>query len=59
MLVSLRAVKFACDYIDDLPGELRVEAECLQADAASLQYSFRVRHGETLLAEGRAAVVLV
>jgi predicted hotdog family 3-hydroxylacyl-ACP dehydratase len=59
MLVSLRAVKFACDYIDDLPGELRVEAECLQADTASLQYSFRVRHGETLLAEGRAAVVLV
>jgi predicted hotdog family 3-hydroxylacyl-ACP dehydratase len=59
MLVSLRAVKFTCEYVDDLPGELRVEAECLQADAGSLQYSFRVRHGETLLAEGRAAVVLV
>jgi predicted hotdog family 3-hydroxylacyl-ACP dehydratase len=58
MLVSLRAVKFARDYVDDLPGDLRVEAVCLQADAGSLQYSFRVRHGETLLAEGRAAVVL-
>lgn len=58
MLVSLRAVHFTRDYIEDLPGDLRVEAECLQADAASLQYTFRVRHGEALLAEGRAAVVL-
>jgi predicted hotdog family 3-hydroxylacyl-ACP dehydratase len=58
MLVSLRAVKFAREYIDDLPGDLRVEAVCLQADAGSLQYSFRVTHGATLLAEGRAAVVL-
>jgi predicted hotdog family 3-hydroxylacyl-ACP dehydratase len=58
MLVSLRAVRFTCDYIDDLPGDLRVEAECLQADAASLQYSFRVRHEGKVLAEGRAAVVL-
>jgi predicted hotdog family 3-hydroxylacyl-ACP dehydratase len=59
MLVSLRAVRFTRDYIEDLPGELRVEAECLQADAGSLQYRFVVRHGETLLAEGRAAVVLM
>jgi predicted hotdog family 3-hydroxylacyl-ACP dehydratase len=58
MLVSLRAVQFARDYIEDLPGDLRVEAECLQADAASLQYRFRVTHGEEMLAEGRAAVVL-
>ena len=58
MLVSLRAVKFTRDYVEDLPGDLRVEAVCLQADAGSLQYSFVVRHGETLLAEGRAAVVL-
>jgi predicted hotdog family 3-hydroxylacyl-ACP dehydratase len=58
MLVSLRAVRFACDYIDDLPGDLRVEAECLQADAASLQYRFRVTHAGEMLAEGRAAVVL-
>jgi len=58
MLVSLRAVRFAREYIDDLPGTLRVEAECLQADTASLQYRFRVTHGDELLAEGRAAVVL-
>lgn len=58
MLVSLRAVQFTRDYIDDLPGNLCVEAECLQADAASLQYRFRVTHAGELLAEGRAAVVL-
>jgi predicted hotdog family 3-hydroxylacyl-ACP dehydratase len=58
MLVSLRSVQFGRDYIEDLPGDLRVEAECLQADAASLQYRFRITHGEEMLAEGRAAVVL-
>ena len=58
MLVSLRAVKFGRDYIEDLPGDLRVEAVCMQADAASLQYEFRVTHGAEMLAEGRAAVVL-
>ncbi len=46
MLVSLRSVQFGRDYVEDLPGDLRVEAECLQADAASLQYRFRVTHGE-------------
>jgi predicted hotdog family 3-hydroxylacyl-ACP dehydratase len=58
MLVSLRAVKFACDYIDDLPGSLRVEAHCLQASESSLQYDFRITHAGDVLAEGRAAVVL-
>ncbi|HKU13987.1 MAG TPA: hypothetical protein VJQ52_06300 [Steroidobacteraceae bacterium] len=58
MLVSLRAVRFTRDYVEDLPGDLRVEAECLQADAASLQYRFRITHGDEVLAEGRAAVVL-
>lgn len=58
MLVSLREVTFGREYVEDLPGELRVEAVCLQADAASLQYSFRVTHDAETLAEGRAAVVL-
>ena len=58
MLVSLRAVTFARDYVDDLPGALTIEATCLQASEASLQYSFRVSHAGTALAEGRAAVVL-
>jgi predicted hotdog family 3-hydroxylacyl-ACP dehydratase len=58
MLVSLRAVHFGREYVEDVPGDLRVEAECLQADAASLQYRFRITHGEEMLAEGRAAVLL-
>jgi predicted exporter/predicted hotdog family 3-hydroxylacyl-ACP dehydratase len=58
MLVSLRSVQFSRDYVDDLPGALRVEAACLQASESSLQYSFRVLHADEVLAEGRAAVVL-
>ncbi|HEY4367904.1 MAG TPA: hypothetical protein VGN07_11785 [Steroidobacteraceae bacterium] len=58
MLVSLRSVNFACDYVDHLTGSLMIEAQCLQATAASLQYTFRVSHAGELLAEGRAAVVL-
>ncbi|MGH8187709.1 MAG: hypothetical protein ACREUC_14200, partial [Steroidobacteraceae bacterium] len=58
MLVSLHSVTFGRDYVEDLPGELRVEAVCLQAGADSLQYTFRVTHGDAVLAEGRAAVML-
>jgi len=58
MLVAMRSVAFTRDWIHDLPSSLRVEAECLQQDAASLQYSFRITHRDELLAEGRAAVML-
>ena len=58
MLVSMRSVVFARDWIHDLPSSLRVEAECLHNEASSLQYSFRVTHHDELLAEGRAAVML-
>jgi len=58
MLVSLRAVEFTRDFIEDLPGSLRVEAACLQANDSSLQYSFRISHEGELLAQGRAVVKL-
>jgi predicted exporter/predicted hotdog family 3-hydroxylacyl-ACP dehydratase len=58
MLVAMRSVAFARDWIHDLPSSLRVEAECLHHDASSLQYSFRITHRDELLAEGRAAVML-
>ena len=58
MLVSLRAVSFDCDYIEALPGELRIEARCLHADDSSQQYAFSVSHAGATLASGRAAVVL-
>ena len=58
MLVSLRSVTFACEYIHDLAGPLRVEAVCLQATESSQQYSFRITHDDQVVAEGRAAVLL-
>lgn len=58
MLVSLRSVTFARDYIDDLNGSLRIEAICLQATDASQQYSFEITHAGTAIAAGRAAVLL-
>lgn len=58
MLVSLRSVTFAREYIHDLAGELRVEAVCLQASESSQQYSFKVIHDDQTVAEGRAAVLL-
>jgi predicted hotdog family 3-hydroxylacyl-ACP dehydratase len=57
VLVSLRDVQLNRAYIDDLRGELHVEARRLLAGAASWQYSFSVRHAEELLASGRAAVM--
>lgn len=58
MLVSLRSVTFARDYIDDLTSALRVEAICLQAGDSSQQYSFKITHADAVIAEGRAAVLL-
>lgn len=58
MLVSLRSVTFARDYIDELTGSLRVEAVCLQSSESSQQYSFRITHADAVIAEGRAAVML-
>jgi len=58
MLVALRAVQFTRDYVEDLPGELLVKAQCLQATPTSQQYQFVISHAGTVIAEGRAAVVL-
>jgi len=58
MLVALRGVALDCDRIDDLPGALECEAEALIAGEGAQQYRFTIRHGGTVLAEGRAAVML-
>jgi predicted hotdog family 3-hydroxylacyl-ACP dehydratase len=58
MLVALRGVELHRARIDDLPGALEGEAELLAAGAGSQQYAFRIQHAGTLLAEGRAAVML-
>jgi predicted hotdog family 3-hydroxylacyl-ACP dehydratase len=56
MLVSLRDVAFHRDFIHNLDGDLRVEAQRIQASDSAWQYSFRVLHGGMLLAEGRALI---
>ena len=57
LLVSLRDVQLAVEYVDQLDGQLEVHAECLHADHASAQYTFRVEHHACLLASGRVAVI--
>ena len=59
LLVSLRAVEIHAARIDDLADALTVEAVKLLDNGTSWQYQFRVRHGDTLLAEGRAAVMML
>ena len=58
MLVSLREVRLHVQRIDGLDGGIDVEATRLLGSADHWQYGFRVLHRATLLAEGRAAVVL-
>lgn len=57
LLVSLRDVKLYCDYVDDRAGELTIEAHRLLEGGGSWQYRFTVKHADTVLAEGRAAVM--
>ena len=57
-LVALRCIELHCMRIDDLAGELVCRAELLVQSEASQQYGFRIEHGGTCLAEGRAAVML-
>ena len=58
LLVALRGVALHVDRIDDLPGPLEGMAEQLAHSPDSQQYAFRISHAGTLLAEGRAAVML-
>jgi predicted hotdog family 3-hydroxylacyl-ACP dehydratase len=58
MLVALRGVHLHVARIDDLPRALECEAEVLVEAESSQQYGFRIHHAGTLLAEGRAAVML-
>ena len=58
MLVALRGVALHATRIDELPGALECDAHVLVQGDAGQQYAFRISHAGTLLAEGRAAVVL-
>jgi predicted hotdog family 3-hydroxylacyl-ACP dehydratase len=58
LLVALRGIELHVARIDDLPGALECHAEVLTDGEAGWQYAFRIVHGRTELAEGRAAVML-
>ncbi len=57
-LASARGVQLHRHRLDDLPGALHVWAERLAGDAQQLLYRFVLRHADTTVVEGRAAVVL-
>jgi predicted hotdog family 3-hydroxylacyl-ACP dehydratase len=57
LLVALRGVELHVARIDDLPHALEGEARLLTDGDGGWQYSFRITHAGTLLAEGRAAVM--
>lgn len=58
MLVALRGVELHVARIDQLAGAIECHAQVLVEGEDSQQYAFRITHGQTLLAEGRAAVIL-
>jgi predicted hotdog family 3-hydroxylacyl-ACP dehydratase len=57
-LASARSVQLHVPRLDDLPGELRIEAARQSGDARQILYAFTVSHAGRPVADGRAAVVL-
>lgn len=57
-LVSLRDVVFRNSRLDDLDGDLIVDAEQLMGDRSRVIYQFKLRVGEVEVLSGRATVVL-
>jgi predicted hotdog family 3-hydroxylacyl-ACP dehydratase len=57
-LASLREVRCSRTRLDDLEGDLTVEAERLMGEESHVIYSFEVRVGDVEVLRGRAAVVL-
>jgi predicted hotdog family 3-hydroxylacyl-ACP dehydratase len=55
-LASVRGVKLHVRRLDDIAGDLQVDAEQLGAGAAGVLYSFTVSGGGQLLVEGRVTV---
>jgi predicted hotdog family 3-hydroxylacyl-ACP dehydratase len=58
VLVALRGVELHVVRIDDLDGPLECHAHVLAEGEGSQQYAFEIHHRGTLLAQGRAAVML-
>ena len=57
-LVGLRDVVCSVEWLDDLAGDLIIDAEQIMGDASLAIYQFSVRVGATEVLCGRATVVL-
>ena len=57
-LASLREVRCSRPRLDDLEGDLIVEAERMMGEESHVIYGFEVRVGDVEVLRGRAAVVL-
>jgi len=57
-LASIRDVKIGRDRLDDLPGQLIVDAEKLMGDGNQVIYQFLLFVGELEILSGRAIVVI-
>jgi predicted hotdog family 3-hydroxylacyl-ACP dehydratase len=58
LLVGVRDVRFGVARLDDVDGELAVEADRISGDDSNVLYRFAVSAAGRLLAGGRAVVVL-
>ncbi len=56
-LVSVRGTKIHCKYLDDLKQVLTINVECINRSDVNLLYAFTLEAENTLLLEGRAAVM--
>ena len=57
-LASVRDVRCCRSRLDDIEGDLIIEAEKLMGEESRVIYAFEVRTGDTCVLNGRAAVVL-
>lgn len=57
-LASVRSVELQVSRLDDIAGDLQVDAERLSGDDNTILYGFSVSDGERVLLQGRAIVVL-
>ena len=57
-LASARGVQLHRLRLDDLPGDLQIEARRLAGDEQQILYQFSVNHAGQPIADGRATVVL-
>ncbi len=57
-LTSVRSVQLQVARLDDLPGQLDIQAERLSGDNQTILYQFSITHQGRCLVAGRAAVIL-